>query len=834
MKRIISFLILILIGFNSYSQAPVNVTFSVDMSLYPANFTNVEFYRGGQFYNMTNTGNNVYEFNTLVPGFQASSYTYKFSVDGNVETFIGSESCVVITPVDTVRSINLLTTNPSLVCFETCDTCQSTVLGCIDSTATNYNANANVDDGSCEYNVTFVLDMRQINEIYITPEVNGTFNSWCGNCAQMTDNNNDSIWEITIPLTYGVYEFKYSADDWNIQESLYEFDNCVVGSSPYINRELIVNGNLILDTVCWSRCFDCDTERNFYNVTFELDMSNFTNAYTNPEVNGTFNNWCGNCWMLDPQGNNIYSKSFNIDTSIHAFKFSVDNWNFDESLDSSLNCVLPEFDSTGTLTYVNRVLNLVSDTVISVCWESCDPCNNLVYGCTNVFACNYDPSATIDDGSCDTIFGCMDSLANNYNSLATCPDTCIFAQVIYGCTDTLACNYSSVANTDDGSCLLLYGCMDTLAYNFDSLANCNDTSLCIYQYNVTFQLDLRGQTNLNFTTPEVNGVFNSWCGNCAQMSDPNNDSIWEITIPILEGTGPVPGVPGWEFKFSADNWNIQETLFSGDPCTYTAFGFTNRYLNVTKDTILDPVCWGSCISCLGPQSSYNVTFRLDMSQFSNFNIPEVNGEFNNWCGNCWQMNDIDGDNIWEFTTLVDTSLQEYKFSADNWNVQESLDSSLSCVLSTIDSTNNLFVNRYLHIFSDTILDIVCWNKCDTCSFSSLQTWDCGVDGCFDSGDGLGEYIDSLSCVIDCNLNYNYETTDDIISIFPNPFNQKLSVTSQKIFDKILIYNSLGEKIFENKNPDLSIEIDIKSNNSGIFLLELHQKDLIFRKKIIKY
>ena len=142
----------------------------------------------------------------------------------------------------------------------------------------NY-SNANVDDGSCEYNVTFVLDMRQINEIYSTPEVNGTFNSWCGNCAQMTDNNNDSIWEITIPLTYGVYEFKYSADDWNIQESLYEFDNCVVGSSPYINRELIVNGNLILDTVCWSRCFDCDTERNFYNVTFELDMSNFTNIY---------------------------------------------------------------------------------------------------------------------------------------------------------------------------------------------------------------------------------------------------------------------------------------------------------------------------------------------------------------------------------------------------------------------------------------------------------------------------------------------------------------------------------------------------------------------------
>ena len=26
------------------------------------------------------------------------------------------------------------------------------------------------------------------------------------------------------------------------------------------------------------------------------------------------------------QGNNIYSRSFNIDTSLHTFKFSADNW----------------------------------------------------------------------------------------------------------------------------------------------------------------------------------------------------------------------------------------------------------------------------------------------------------------------------------------------------------------------------------------------------------------------------------------------------------------------------------------------------------------------------
>ena len=41
------------------------------------------------------------------------------------------------------------------------------------------------------------------------------------------------------------------------------------------------------------------------------------------------------------------------------------------------------------------------------------------------------------------------------------------------------------------------------------------------------------------------------------------------------------------------------------------------------------------------------------------------------------MEDINNDNILEFTTLVDTNLQEYKFSADNWSIQEELDSSLN-------------------------------------------------------------------------------------------------------------------------------------------------------------
>ena len=34
----------------------------------------------------------------------------------------------------------------------------------------------------------------------------------------MTDADGDGVWEATIPLLSGNYEYKYSADNWTIQE----------------------------------------------------------------------------------------------------------------------------------------------------------------------------------------------------------------------------------------------------------------------------------------------------------------------------------------------------------------------------------------------------------------------------------------------------------------------------------------------------------------------------------------------------------------------------------------------------------------------------------------
>jgi len=106
----------------------------------------------------------------------------------------------------------------------------------------------------------------------------------------------------------------------------------------------------------------------------------------------------------------------------------------------------------------------------------CD--ENVIEGCTVSVACNYNPDATDDDGSCDylscIVFGCTQEGACNYDPEATVSDgTCEYLSC-QGCQNPSACNYDETA-TIEGTCEYL-GCSAPSACNYDPNANVNDGS----------------------------------------------------------------------------------------------------------------------------------------------------------------------------------------------------------------------------------------------------------------------------------------------------------------------------------------------------------------------
>ncbi len=142
------------------------------------------------------------------------------------------------------------------------------------------------------------------------------------------------------------------------------------------------------------------------------------------------------------------------------------------------------------VSHIEEGLFLLMPDLPEPCTESC--------GCTDATACNYDASASNDDGSCD--FSC------------------------YGCTNSEACNYDATATIDNGSCFLPdpgFGC----ECSSDGAIN---TTLSGTQLSEPFTFEGTGNPvagvfdlTLNFT-----GSGGAWPGDMAvTVTDPNGQCV---------------------------------------------------------------------------------------------------------------------------------------------------------------------------------------------------------------------------------------------------------------------------------------------------------------------
>lgn len=654
-------------------------------------------------------------------------------------------------------------------------------------------------------NVTFQVDMNNYPDPFGVVGLSGSFNNWSGDANPMTDLDGDGVWETTLLIPDGAYEYKFQLDVWTVPEEFPAGEPCTITdpSGAFTNRFIEVTEDA---TVCftWNSCDGCGVvPPPTRSVTFQVDLTNYADPFTTAYISGAFNGWDGGANPLaDGDGDGIWETTIDLPEGGYEYKFQLDQWTVQEEFDLGDPCTVT--DPTGEFT--NRIIEFTSDTTVCFVWNSCDMCGMMPPTVRSV-TFGVDLSDYADPFTTAFISGSFNGWDGAANPLADDDGDGIWETTI----DLPEGPYEYKFQLDEWTvqeefvpglpCTVTDGTFvnrfievasdSTVCYNWNSCSTCGMEPPSLV--NITFQVDLNDYTD-PFTTAFVSGSFNGWDGGANPLADPDGDGIWETTVTIAEGQ--------YEYKFQLDEWTVQEEFASGDPCTITdpSGAFVNRFIEVDSDTT---VCfeWNTCVVCDGP-APVTVLFQVDMSLYTEpYTTVYVSGTFNGWDGEANPLTDADGDLIWEATLELFPGEYEYKFQVDAWTDDEMFMDGDPC---TITDPSGSFVNRYLLVEEDTELCFI-WETCTEC------------------GD-----VSNRNLVFDANL----------FDVIPNLVNEFTLVKfNQHVFEEktIRIFDATGRLVdfYEVDANSPEQKISTSEYGDGLYLVYVQAGDKMATKKIIK-
>lgn len=448
-----------------------------------------------------------------------------------------------------------------------------------------------------------------------------------------------------------------------------------------------------------------------HNITFNVDMSRQNVSPNGVHIAGSFNNWNPSQTVLTNTGNNVYLAIVSIVEGAEVtYRFVNGNSN------SGLETV-PEGCgiSNGSGGY-NRFLTVPdNDTTLPVkCFNMCDICPVDV---PVTFSVDMSEQNISSDGI---------HLSGSFNGWSASSTPMYYqGNNIYSATVTLTSGTQQTykfinGSTISGSEIVPQECGVPDGYGgyvrSIDIPRIDDTTLstvCFSQcgpcpppasISVTFRIDMSTQ-NVSVNGIHIAGTFNNWSCTSIPMTL-TNENIYETTLILNEGEY-------YEYRFvNGNTWTDIETVPSG--CSMNG----NRYITIPdSDTSLAALCFGSCYIC--PQSTeVNITFRVNMSeQTVSPSGIHLAGSFNNWNTSSMPMANS-GNDIYSATLpLMSGTYQTYRF------VNGDMQADFEIVPSTCGSpdTNNIY-NRYFTVpSSDSVLNIICFNKCVNCEDTALYS-----------------------------------------------------------------------------------------------------------------
>ena len=248
-------------------------------------------------------------------------------------------------------------------------------IGCTDPEACNYNPDYGFDDGSCIYDCIGCTDSSACNYDAFATQDDGSclYFDDCGECG----GNNSSCTGCT------------------------DSEACNYDPSATIDDGSCIEGGLGVSVVVYTDNYPSET-------TWQISSLEGVVASGGP-----------------------YDTSFTLYEELLCLEDGCYSFTINDSWGDGICCVYGEgyyeIVSGGFVVATGGEFSY-NETVMFCVGES-------EMGCTNESACNYNPNATMDDGSCAfDCFGCMDPEACNYDSTATqSSGNCTYPDPTFGC-----------------------------------------------------------------------------------------------------------------------------------------------------------------------------------------------------------------------------------------------------------------------------------------------------------------------------------------------------------------------------------------------------------------
>jgi len=371
-----------------------------------------------------------------------------------------------ITGVQGCMDKTALNYNPSANIY---DTCTLGIPGCTDSTAVNWKDVYNLDDGSCAYSVPgCTIDVAANYDSLATEDDNTCYGKYGPD--PYTRRNPGC----TDSTAYN-YRSDYNDDDGscvarrygcNIPDLFVNYDSLANDPDPYEG-----NDGRSYFRACFAKRYGCmDSWRYNYASDANADCN-------------------------DP--NNIVTE---CDVTIEGNEYAMF---VNERSGVASSCVLPGCLDTNALVFHSWANYHLGERPAGYPAElSYHPyCDYALFGCTDSYALNYDPTlgADADDGSC-TYGGCTDTDMTNYDPTATVNDgTCIEKR--FGCMDTRSLTYGAYFNTHRAEECLHLKCKDPNEWDFtifgttyEAITN-QGTSHAPYQEYVSWASELQTEVS---------------------------------------------------------------------------------------------------------------------------------------------------------------------------------------------------------------------------------------------------------------------------------------------------------------------------------------------------